>query len=68
MLHDIREVLPSVNENWEELSATEKQQQIHMNNFCCGLHYLVGIAESTDQSLIKVWEFSLVARHYVTTT
>lgn len=31
-----------------------------MNNFFCGLHYLVGLAESTDKTL-SMWELSLLS-------
>lgn len=31
-----------------------------MNNFFCALHYLVGLAESTDKT-ISMWEFSLLS-------
>lgn len=33
----------------------EKDQMTRMNNFFCGLHYLVGLAECTDET-IKLWE------------
>ena len=42
------------------LYKTEKQQMIRMNNFFCGLHYLVGLAECTDKAL-SMWEFSLLS-------
>lgn len=56
MLHDFRaEILPAIVENWEDLADVEKEQMTRMNNFFCGLHYLVGLAECTDET-IKVWE------------
>ena len=61
VLHDFREeILPNVVENWEDLTKTEKQQMTRMNNFFCGLHYLVGLAECTDKAL-SMWEFSLLS-------
>ena len=61
VLHDFREeILSSVVENWEQLTKIEKQQMTRMNNFFCGLHYLVGLAESTDKTL-SMWEFSLLS-------
>ena len=61
VLHDFREeILPNVVENWEDLTKTEKQQMTRMNNFFCGLHYLVGLAEYTDKAL-SMWEFSLLS-------
>lgn len=56
MLHDFRaQILPDVIENWEAMADIEKEQIIRMNNFFCGLHYLVGLAECTDETL-KLWE------------
>ena len=56
MLHDYRAgVLPTVVENWEDMSEIERQQLTRMNNFFCGLHYIVGLAECTDEAL-KLWE------------
>ena len=54
MLHDYRsEILPDVIVNWEELSGDEKENMTRMNNFFCGLHYLVGLAECTEE-VIKI--------------
>ena len=59
MLHDYRsEILPDVIVNWEELSGDEKENVTRMNNFFCGLHYLVGLAECTEE-VIKIWEASV---------
>ena len=56
MLHNYRvEILPTVVENWENMDDAEKEHLMHMNNFFCGLHYVVGLAECTDESL-KLWE------------
>ena len=61
ILHDYREeILPSVFDNWEELTTAEKQQLTRMNNFFCGLHFLVGLAESADKTL-TLWESSLLS-------
>lgn len=47
MLHDYREgILPDVIENWQDFSDDEKEQITRMNNFFCGLHYLLWIALS----------------------
>ena len=55
MLHDYRvEILPTVVENWEIMDDAEKEHLMRMN-FFCGLHYVVGLAECTDESL-KPWE------------
>ena len=59
LLHDFRaEILPSVVENWDDLTLVGKEQITHMNNFFCGLHYLVGLADCTDAT-IKLWEKSM---------
>ena len=56
MLHDYRvEILPTVVGNWENMDDAEKENIMRMNNFFCGLHYVVGLAECTDESL-KLWE------------
>ena len=56
MLNDYRaKVLPTVVENWEDMSEPERQQLERMNNFFCGLHYIVGLAECTDE-VLKLWE------------
>lgn len=58
MLHDYRkEILPDVIENWQDLSDDERDQMTRMNNFFCGLHFLVGLAECTEET-IKIWEAS----------
>lgn len=56
LLHDFRaDILPGVAENWGELSNEEKEQLTRMNNFFCGLHFLVGLADSAEEAL-KQWE------------
>ena len=50
-----RELLPATVQNWHELSDDEQQSISQMNNFFCGLHYLVGLAEQAEASL-KEWE------------
>lgn len=49
------EILPTLFEDWDEMAEFEKEQMTRMNNFFCGLHYLVGLAECTDEA-IKLWE------------
>ena len=61
MLHDYRaEILPDVIGNWEKYSADEKENMTRMNNFFCGLHYVVGLAECTEEA-IKLWEASVAS-------
>ena len=37
------------------MTETEKENMTRMNNFFCGLHFVVGLADSADATL-KVWE------------
>ncbi len=68
LLYDFRaEILPSVVENWDDLTLVEKEQITHMNNFFCGLHYLVGLADCTDET-IKLWETSLTTEYEVSSS
>ena len=56
MLHDFRaEILPSVAENWDQMTEMEKEQLTRMNNFFCGLHFLVGLADTAEET-VKLWE------------
>lgn len=56
LLHDYRlELLPLVIENWEQMTDTEKEHVTRMNNFFCGLHYIVGLADCAEET-IRVWE------------
>lgn len=55
LFHDYRkELLPTVIECWDQITVIEKER---MNNFFCGLHYVVGLAEC-DEETLKVWEAS----------
>ena len=56
MLYDYRaEVLPTVAQNWDELSEIEKEHLTRMNNFFCGLHFIVGLADTAEE-VLKLWE------------
>ena len=58
LVSDFRaEILPTIVDNWDELSDVEREQMTCMNNFFCGLHYLVGLAECSDKT-ISFWESS----------
>ena len=60
MLQDYRgEILPEIIENWTMLSELEKNNMTRMNNFFCGLHYMVGLAECIEET-IKLWEASFL--------
>ena len=56
LLADYRaEILPHIVFGWAEASKTEKEILIRMNNFFCGLHFVVGLAECAEATL-KFWE------------
>ena len=56
LLHDFRaEILPTVAENWNQMTEMEKEQLTRMNNFFCGLHFLVGLADTAEET-VKLWE------------
>eukprot|EP00117_Sycon_ciliatum_P014482 scpid72751/ scgid14724/ len=56
LLTDYRaEILPSVVEGWTQLQDDERSAMIKMNNFFCGLHYIVGLADQASKSL-REWE------------
>ena len=58
LVSDFRaEILPTIVDNWDELSDVEREQMTRMNNFFCGLHYLVGLAKCSDKT-ISFWESS----------
>ena len=56
VLSDYRaNILPDIVTGWEQMSSAEQEQLMRMNNFFCGLHFLVGLAEAAEETL-KVWE------------
>ncbi|XP_033114519.1 uncharacterized protein LOC117114998 [Anneissia japonica] len=56
LLEDYREeILPDVIEGWGDLSETEQIKVVKLDNYFCGLHFLVGLADQADASLC-VWE------------
>ena len=48
-------VLPNVVENWDAMNEDMQRNFIKVNNFFCGLHFLVGLADQTEASL-KAWD------------
>ena len=48
-------ILPKIEENWENLSTQEQESLSKVNEFFCGLHFIVGLADQADASL-KVYE------------
>ena len=50
-----KEYLPDVVRNWSNLSNVEQESFGKVNEFFCGLHFLVGLADQAEACL-KVWE------------
>ena len=48
-------VLPNVVENWDAMNEDIQSNFIKVNDFFCGLHFLVGLADQTEASL-KAWD------------
>ena len=56
LLEDYRaEVLPVVVSNWSALSIEEKVNFTSLNNFFCGMHVVVGLADTAAAVLLE-WE------------
>ena len=56
MLSEYRaDILLDVCAGWSEFGDIEKEQMIRMNNFFCGLHFLVPLADAAEATL-KLWE------------
>ena len=48
-------VLPTLFENWDTFSENIQENFIKFNDFFCGLHFLVGLADQTEIAL-KAWD------------
>ncbi|XP_033632082.1 uncharacterized protein LOC117293760 [Asterias rubens] len=46
-----KECLPLYTKGWDKFSTAAKEKLLHMNNFFCGLHLLVSMAETISASL-----------------
>lgn len=56
ILADYRaDILPDIVAGWEQMAEEEREQLTRMNNFFCGLHFLVGLADAAEE-VLKVWE------------
>lgn len=56
MLQEYREeILPSIADNWNNMTELEQEHLSSMNNFYCGLHYITGLADCTEE-VLKLWE------------
>ena len=51
------ESLPDIVEGWKDFTPEQQLSFTHiiMNNFFCGLHFLVGLADTSAETL-KIWE------------
>jgi len=49
------EILPTVISNWSTLSFEEKSNISSLNNFFCGMHVIVGLADTAAAVLLE-WE------------
>ena len=62
------DILPSVVNNWNSLSNDEQSTMSQMNNFYCGMHLVVNMAERTSESLKLVERnFDSQATHAICT-
>ena len=48
-------ILPNIKSNWELLSETEKSKHLNVNEYFCGLHIIVALAD-TAEACLKLWE------------
>ena len=48
-------ILPDIISGWDKMSPHEKTQLTRINNFYCGLHLLVGLAEAAE-AVLNEWE------------
>ena len=48
-------ILPEVITLWHDLSSEEQQSMSSLNNFFCGLHLLIGMADTAASTLLQ-WE------------
>ena len=56
LLEDYRsEILPTIISDWNQLSTAEQDQLSSLNNFFCGMHVLVGMADTASSTLLQ-WE------------
>ena len=59
MLSEYRaNILPDIVSGWQEMTDEEQEQVTRMNNFFCGLHFLIALADSAEETL-KVWESTI---------
>ena len=49
------EILPEIETRWSRLSEEEKESLSTLNNFFCGMHLVVGLADTAASTLME-WE------------
>ncbi len=55
LLEDYRsEILPSVISDWDILSAEEQLNLSSLNNFFCGMHLIIGLADTAAATLLQL--------------
>ena len=50
-----KEILPTVVKEWESLSEEERAKMSKVNEYFCGLHFLVGLADQAE-ACCKIWD------------
>ena len=50
-----KSVIPTTTENWAQISKEEQEKLTKVNEFFCGLHFIVGLADQAEACL-KIWE------------
>ena len=59
------EILPDIVEGWSTFTPEQQLSFTRMNNFFCGLHFLIGLADSSAEGL-KSWEALVLDEDAVT--
>ena len=49
------DVLPKVVEGWDKMNEEQRKCVEQINNFFCGMHFVVGLADQAS-ACMKVWE------------
>ena len=48
-------ILTHVVQGWSDLSEDQRSGVVRMNDFFCGLHFIVGLADQAEAAL-KIWD------------
>ena len=52
-----RDILPTIVHSWEQMTHEEQNSIGTLNNFFCGMHILVGMADTASSALLQ-WEYT----------